>query len=210
MKISYLLVCLFTVSLCLNATPIAVNNAGFEANVLNNGSSIQSISGWSFSGVAGSFNPTSAHYPGDVIPEGNNVAFSNAPTISQILSTALTANTTYTLLVDIGRRLDNPAINYSVQLLAGGTLLAEENSLSFNAGQFKTSNVTHVTSANPTQLGQQLEIRLVKFAGGQVNFDNVRLDASTTTVPEPGSFFLLALGFFMAGSLRSSRTKFSS
>ena len=130
------------------------------------------------------------------IPDGVNVAYSNGGTISQVLSATLTPGT-YTLLVDIGSRLDEPLVAnggvYIVELLAGGTILAEDNNtLKPAPGTFLTSTVTYTASANDPLLGQSLEIRLVNPIGAaQNNYDDVRL--SLSSVPEPTSVLLLGI-----------------
>jgi hypothetical protein len=134
-------------------------------------------------GDGGTFNLTITQYPGQA-PEGQNVADSSfflagflPPTISQVLSDVLTANTLYTLQVEVGNRLDTPFPGYVVQLLAGGVLLAEDNnSLSPADGTFATSTVTFTALPGDPNLGQPLEIRLRSF-GRQTNFDDVRLTA---------------------------------
>lgn len=198
------------------AVPIAVNNASFEANVVADGGFLLAISGWTIGpGVsttpAGTGNPTVGQYAAQA-PDGLNVAFSKDATISQILSAVLTANTTYTLNVDVGHRLDNPVFpGYSVQFRAGGVTLASESALSPVAGSFLTSTVVFSTGASSPQIGQALQILLdvtpaAAPAGDfyQVNFDNVRLSAVpiSTSVPEPASIALLALGLAGLGFRR--------
>jgi hypothetical protein len=65
-------------------------------------------------------------------------------------------------------------------------------------GTFETITVKHTTGAAPLEEGQALEIRLFSFnlvdndfpsANSEVDFDNVRLDASP--VPLPASVLLL-------------------
>lgn len=188
-------------------TSVSISNPGFEDFVLpdrfftipQDGRSLtfgifdsNPIPGWtitvvpgrgSFEVEAGTFNPNSTRYPGEA-PEGQNIAYSNGPTISQVLGRVLTANATYTLQVDVGRRLDLPSPGYVVSLLAGGTVLAQDvNTLTPAPGTFVTSTVTFNVPPGHPDLGKNLEIRLepFSFAQGaveQVNFDNVRLNDS--------------------------------
>jgi hypothetical protein len=166
------------------ANSIPVGNAGFENPLLGDGGFTGSIPSWVVGdGVsdAGVFNPN-AEYPGR-IPEGQNVAFSKDPTISQVLGASLQANSLYTLQVDIGHRNNEPTLpGYAVELYAGGTLLASESSLAPGPGTFLTSVVSYFASPSDPLVGQALEIRLqvTPLLPYQVNFDNVRLDA---TVP---------------------------
>jgi len=129
--------------------------------------------------------------------------------IQQTLAATLEANTLYTLSVDIGNIatgiaqsgqtffLDgNPG--YRVDLLAGDTLLASDNSALTGAiaeGEFETSVVTFEAAGDHAQLGETLTIRLVNLnetalvpAGNdlEIDFDNVRLTATTTAFAEIG------------------------
>src|SRR5207248_8984401 len=67
---------------------------------------------------------------------------SDLGTISQILSTSLQPNTTYTLLVDIGKRLESGlTADYSLTLQAGSTALATRRTSNgaIPAGSFQTA-----------------------------------------------------------------------
>lgn len=132
----------------------------------------------------------------------------------QTLAATLQPHTTYTLQVEIGNIASGTAFNgaffdlggfpgYRVDLLAGGVVIAQDNnSLEglISEGEFATSTVVFSTGAFHPQLGQPLAIRLVNlnevdplFADSdlEVDFDNVRLDA--TLVPEPASLVAMVL-----------------
>ena len=86
------------------------------------------VPGWVLIGHGGTWQPTTSFFPGG-IPEGIKVAWLDfqsieSSSLSQVLSTTLTANTIYTLSVDVGHRTDIPVATFSVQLLAGGEWLA--------------------------------------------------------------------------------------
>lgn len=123
--------------------------------------------------------------------------------LQQTLAATLQAGTTYELSVEIGNIATGIAQSgqtffldgepgYRVDLLAGDTLLASDNSLLTGLiaeGEFATSVVTFNTPAGHPQLGEPLTIRLVNLnetdlvpAGNdlEVDFDNVRLTATTT------------------------------
>lgn len=184
------------------AVSIAITNPGFEAQALADGAWIDStITGWSITGTsseitAGPWDPTTSHY--SAIPEGENVAFSKGPTIAQVLSTSLAPDTVYTLRVDVGHRKDQSTFpSYAVDLRAGSTLLGSASSPVPVADQFLTSTVMYTSPAVGLPTGF-LEIRLQVPEGGggysQVNFDNVRLDATAVAaVPEPSTVGLLGL-----------------
>jgi len=144
----------------------------------------------------------------------------------QTLADSLQANTTYTLEVDIGNirsgtSLDGGVFNldgfpgYRVDFLAGGVVLdSDDNTLagSIAEGTFGTSTLSITTGNAPAQLGQALGIRLVNLntvdpaapgADLEVDFDNVRLDA--TAVPAPATAALLALGLLATGARAARR-----
>jgi hypothetical protein len=165
---------------------VDIDNPGFEDQELYDGGYlIGDLTGWTITdpGTAGPFNPTAIQYPGDVVPEGQNVAYSDGPTLSQTLSATLSSHTSYILQVEVGRRTDFPFPGYVVQLWAGDTLLAEDTSLTPPRGSFVTSTVQYHAAAGNPWLGQPLEIRLLS-TGSQVNFDNVRLEAVTAVTPD--------------------------
>jgi len=161
------------------------------------------LSGWRSVGVV---NPNSTQLYLDPVPQGSNIGvvflgptYSNIPTgLFQMLTTTLQARTTYTLTVAVGNMaLDpNPPHNqfnftgfpgYRVELTAGEFVVAaDHNTLLPDEGRFLTSTVFAVTSSSHTNIGLPLGIRLINLdsaPGIEVNFDDVRLDA--TPVPDP-------------------------
>ena len=164
----------------------------------------------------GVWNPSSAFYPEEA-PEGENIGAiflnqtpgSGVVGLSQTLSNTLEANTQYTLQVAVG----NPGSDffagfpgYAVQLLAGDTVIAEDNNdLDIVEGSFSTSTIVYNTSANEPNLEQPLQIRLVNTLennGLEVNFDDVELSTASIyeaiSVPESNSIMgllLLSIGF---------------
>ena len=185
---------LFATVLCVvtqptvHAATIAITNPGFESYVLADGASTTSGTGltsygWTVSAspsiYVGVWNPTSTHFPAG-IPEGVNVAYCHGCAISQTLTETLAANIIYSLQVDIGYAkygFSTPFGGYTVQLLAGGNLLTQDQSPPIPAvGGFLTSTVTFTANASNLHLGQALEIRLLSD-GQETIFDNVRLEA---------------------------------
>lgn len=212
-----------------NAASLSVFNAGFEEPIIGEGGFNSNVlPGWelydpfnltsaSIGGgepIFGVYNPTPDVYANEA-PEGNNVGYvyltypsgSGAVGISQTLTSVLTANTKYTLQVEIA---NIPPVNgftnldgfpgYGIQLLAGGNLLTQDlNNLSIPEGAFVTSSISYITSGDSPNLGKPLEIRLLNLLqsdGIEVNFDNVKLDA--TQVPEHTSILGIVLGFLGA------------
>ncbi len=190
-------------------TFISIENAGFEVPALEDGefTVLQAIPGWQpydpDSLIApdgtdvGAFNPLVAQYPND-IPGGANVgyAFSVDPLgagvvgLSQTLDELLHPGTSYSLQVEVGNPtgIDQFGTDYTgfpgyrVELLAGNTVLATDNStLNIAEGTFGTSTVSYTAAATDPFLGEQLGIRLinpVQGSGFEVDFDNVRLTAT--------------------------------
>ncbi len=134
--------------------------------------------------------------------------------LQQTLTTVLGLSTQYTLTVEVGNFSDAGGGSfdftgfpgYRVDLFAGGILLAsDDNTLSPGEGIFETSVVSFTTGDSHPNAGQPLAIRLVNLngPGSEVNFDNVRLDASA--IPEPSSVFLGAIGMICL-MLKRNRT----
>jgi hypothetical protein len=180
-----------------SAGSITVLNPGFEALVLPGPGAfaLGNIPDWSTLGQAATFWPDTAEFPGGA-PQGVNVAAVGnnvgGGMVSQILSATVQADTTYTLMVDVGQRLDFPLVSYTVALIANGVTLASDSSLRPAPGTFLTDTILYNSGSNPAQLGQNLEIQLSGPIGGQADFDDVRLNA--TAVPEPASLWLMVSG----------------
>ncbi|MCU1239647.1 MAG: hypothetical protein JWO71_373 [Candidatus Acidoferrum typicum] len=185
------------------ADTIAITNASFQTvsllTPLNQSCGVgctfnTSIPGWTITGAGGQF-PAGQFQPGSLfftpaLPSGNIVAYSNGGTISQQLSASLTPGWTYTLSVDVGRRLDAGVNNFTIDLFAGNQLL---NFLTLSngiitPGTFLNESFNYTAGAVP--FAGPLRIDLSAVGPQQINFDNVQL----TGVPEPGSLALLATG----------------
>ena len=171
--------------------------------------------------------PVATCFP-DGAPEGDNVlllfqsgaAGGNPYGVTQVLSEELAPNTRYTLTVEVGNIASCAGLvapylgffaldgfpGYQVQLLAGGTLLAEDDNSLFDEllpaeGEFRTSRFVYQTGPSVAP-GQLLEIRLISLNQGtavpgqgavEVDFDDVRLEA-TPVVPVPGAPSLGVVG----------------
>ncbi len=128
--------------------------------------------------------------------------------IFQVLSDTLEANTTYTLSVDIGDLVagsdggasGTPAVNLGYGSFTGENVvltLDQRNQPPQTDGDWVTWTGEFTTSSMPIGFGEQLRIELTN--GTNVGwFDNVRLSA--TTVPEPTSLGMLAVGLFCLAS----------
>jgi hypothetical protein len=205
----------------VQAVPISIGDAGFESPAYAEGA-FGVVDAWTTStpGITngvhfGAYNPGTADYPGGAAPEGQGVGWiyndwglaEGEMNMQQTLSAVLTAGTHYTLTVDVGNPLTYPGDNYyEVELLAGSTLLAlDESTLTIPKGTFRTSTVTYDATASDPALGQPLTISLVNYPtpdAVEIDFDNVRLDA--TAVPEPATLATLPL---LAGASLSRRLR---
>jgi hypothetical protein len=156
----------------------------------------------SSSTAAGSFQPGSnTLYFTSPLPDGNIVAFINSGAITQTLGVSLLPNSVYTLSVDVGRRFDVIAANYSLNLLDGSNVFCTSGSNtngSITAGTFADITLTCATGA--TVPGGFLGIELTGD-GRQIDFDNVQLDVTTGTVstPEPSVLALTFVGLLVSG-----------
>jgi hapalindole biogenesis HpiC1 cyclase-like protein/PEP-CTERM motif-containing protein len=159
-------------------------------------------------GLAGSWQPSST-YLNVPLPNGNIVAYSNGGTISQILGVTVQPDSTYTLSVYVGDRLDGYVANYSIALDDGSTTLCSTPTASNGAitpGTF--ADVTLTCSTGTTVTPGDLAIVLTS-GGPQIDFDNVALNVVQT--PEPASYLLLCIGLgSMFVFFRYRRTEVSS
>jgi hypothetical protein len=138
------------------------------------------------------------------LPDGSIVAYTNGGggNLSQTLGgISLLPNSVYTLSVDVGRRFDVIAANYSLNLLDGSNVFCTSGSNSngsITAGTFADITLTCATGA--TVPGGFLGIELTGD-GRQIDFDNVRLDVTTSTVstPEPSALALTFVGLLVSG-----------
>jgi len=148
------------------------------------------IPGWTLSGVGGSFlpDPTQFNLP---LPGAGIVAFSNGGTISQDLGIGVQTNSTYTLNVDIGHRLNYSSTTYAIALDDGSSTLCSTPLISdnlINPGTF--AGVTLTCTIGSSVAPGDLTIVLTS-GGNQIDFDNVSLSVAT---PEPSAIVLMIVG----------------
>ncbi len=220
----------------LASIPIPVQNPGFEDSVLTEGSYNYEYPGWGYfgnEGEQGTWNLDTEY--GGSAPEGENVGWVNPAFgsvgvpggFAQVLTTTLTADTTYTLTVEVGNTPGYTWGGYAVQLLAGGTpgdtgeitvgtLLAEDNNtLTIAEDTFETSTVTYTydPELHSGLLGEPLQIRLLNLGNvvsgdeyAETDFDNVTLSYVEVPRPkpvDPGTDGLLAY-YALAGDVNDS------
>jgi hypothetical protein len=205
-----------------SATSVTINNFSFETPVIGSDNSFVLASGasfnsWGYNKTTGSGfqdfgieNPGAGEYTnaaGAGTPlgaQGTNVAFLNQSIgggIANIFQDigAIQANTTYTLTVAIGQRLDRVNGSATIALfntasgsgLSGNpftdissTMLSSTIGVSSVAGSFQDFTVTFTTGS---VVSGDLTIGAQYVGDGkiQASVDNFRLDA--TAVPEPGT-----------------------
>lgn len=148
--------------------------------------------------------------------------------LSQTLDAVLEAGTTYTLTVEVGNIASGTGLppfdafgfydldgfpGYSIQLLANGVVLAEDfDTIEIPEGEFRTAACAVSIGPDHPLLGVPLEIRLINLnledspedPGIEVDFDDVRLDASPTgctasdLAPPFGTLDLADINVFVA------------
>jgi hypothetical protein len=201
----------------VKAALLTVANNSFETPIVPSlsGGSISAtgpVEGWTFAGgpqgffnpsLGETFSPGFGYGPSPVLPDGNQVAYSNGGTISQTLTATLQANTKYTLGAYVGRREIVAFAGYNIELLAGNTVLASNNSVTPAPGSFEYVTFDYTSGISDPLLGQALQIRLTSN-GVQTNFDNITLDAAS--IPEPSAILGL-LGFGLLGIASKLRQK---
>ncbi len=144
----------------------------------------------------GVLNPNSTVLYADPVPDGSNVGvtflqpqMNDEAGLQQTLAATLQVLTQYTLTVEVGNlAYDGGPFpftgfpGYRIDLLAGTSVLAsDDDTLLPGEGRFLTSTVEFSTGATHPNAGEALSIRLVNLdaaPGIEVNFDDVRLDAT--------------------------------
>ncbi len=187
---------------------LAITNAGFESSVLpGDGASTGNgvITGWTLvaGGSADVFNPTAADFAGEA-PEGFNVLRLGRGSVSQTsLSDVLEAGD-YTLSMMVGDSALQAFTTFTVELLAGATVLASTATPTPADGSFALLTLDYTAAKGDALLGEALGIRLVDGLNSRstlVYFDDVQL--GFTAVPEPGALALIGMGLLAAaGAVR--------
>ena len=214
---------LFALSASAGAGLITIDNPGFENPVLvEDDWTWLYVPGWTQVGGDGPgvWNTTSSDFDPVIAPEGQNVLYTeNTPTgtangVAQVLTEKFAANTDYTLTAEVGNSWAYYYSGYSVQLLAGGAVIAEDNNTLWpDYMLWDTSTVEYTYDPGDSVLvGQPLEIRLLNLGIDMdvaapsvvgVEFDDVRLTATPIPAPAALTLALLGLGALMLKRKRS-------
>jgi len=210
-----------------SATPIPVANNSFESPTglacptswtCQPGASSSDVGVYAPGAAQYNSNGTNGLPNGSRVPDGSQVLFINdfngqgAQVVFQNVAT-IADQTTYSLDVWVGHRLDFGWEVPELRLLANGSLLTTSGSLADpGVGKWADYSLSYTTIAGDSHSGQNLSVELYDNDPrvGQVNFDLVSLNASSrvVAVPEPSSLFLLVPGLFLlmmsAGRARKS------
>lgn len=225
----YLPICLVVVVLnslvaVAAATPISIANHSFETTLAATPLTPPRAASWSFSFPENQFSlPADASLlASGKAPDGNRVLASISVLggsfyVFNVADELLTANTRYTVLIDVGRPLPGYSIatsfgsvpltpagyRISLQTFPGGDELASDvNSLVTPSGGFVTAKLTFDIPHGDPRVGEGMFIGLGVVSGAEPGsayaalFDNVRIDAAP--IPEPST---LALGGLAATAL---------
>ena len=107
------------------------------------------------------------------------IGYTNATgSMVQTLGTAVEANTTYVLSLEVGARADYPFTGYVAYLMAGNVTLAAGHKATPVGGTLVTEVVLYESGATPAQLGQPLQILITSTGTGSVDIQNVALTAT--------------------------------
>lgn len=180
-----------------------ISNASFEEPFLNSGFNSNGIQGWTnSSGSTGSWVLPAAGFFTTAAPDGRQIGYSNASSVSSETGYAIEEGT-QTLTIMAGRRSDGFAGSFALELWAGGSAVTGN----IVGGNLLASALFDHTAVDPTSwhllevsytalsgdvaIGQSVGIRMVRTAGSQMDFDDVRYNGA---VPEPSTLLAAAVG----------------
>ncbi len=194
---------------------IPVANFSFESEAVGTSNyQYGGLTGWTINGSAGpqNFIDTGSYGSGATLPgtaQGVQAAFINGGDIYQDVGKLL-ANTTYTLTVAAGNQPGyGPGSTGAIGLVNGstdgGTALGTFTSIAQPALPTSTFADFTFTATTGGSVSGDLTIVLKLSSYQQVDFDNVRLSASSQSTPEPAS--LAVWGVVIAGGILVARRR---
>ena len=186
---------------------VSIDQGSYSSANITNPSFEDKTTGWD--GIGGTWTGTYGAEQYIVASDGYLLAYTwdldpnTDDGLSQTLTETFAADTTYTLSVDVAHDgYYNEQVDYRVQLLAGGSILAEDNNEQHillpppqgSIADWETSIVEYEYDevADANKLGEPLEIRLLAINDTQeMSFDNVRLTAVPPFPVQPGATYTL-------------------
>ncbi len=160
--------------------------------------------GWQTSNAAGTLNYSGTPKLTTGATDGQDVAFANGfqnqhGSLSQVLGVNYQFGLTYQLQVDVSSVIGEPVAGYTVSLYSGNIVLASAvDSISITPGLFSTVTISASIYGGSPSIGQPISIVLANSgnagSGTQVLFDNVKLTTAVSSVPEPSTWMLAAIG----------------
>jgi len=192
--------CVFAATDELFAAAVPITNPSFESADIADGTFGPTPTGWTLNGVqSGLLDRNSGGFATAIDPtpdatDSEQMIYSNQGDHYQVLTTTLTANTTYTMTADAGDRTDvnfgggelrlGTGLSFNTNLLTPS--LVWNNAVTNGGGAsdgWKTWRSTFSTGPTPSGLGDPLRVEVLGSAA-QTLFDNVRLE-SNNYVPVP-------------------------
>lgn len=156
---------------------VTLTNPGFENPPLANGGvSFTAPPGWTGSGASGVIDPSNAHTSGGIAPEGENVAWSNGGSLTQMTATPITPGLAYRLKVKVGARLDLSIPEWTISLRAGGEDLISVSAPPYPpSGGFIPLTLVYVSPPDDPFAGAVIGVRLA-VSNIQALWDDVTLE----------------------------------
>lgn len=168
--------------LIINRKWLTVLDHSFESVSVPPGERVNHAPGWMFANASGVRHLLASQLNPGVMVDGSNTAWANKGALWQQLSENIAGGHRYQLNVKVFSRIDTPLPPYSIQLRAGGQILAE-TMVPVATGASAWAKVifsTEVGSNNNWAIGQPLTIYLMG-TGKEVNFDNVTVSKQACT-----------------------------
>lgn len=189
---------------------LEITNPGFEQNVVDNGSWITVVEGWTgVNSCHGTWNPSPGYFNGtQEAPEGSNVAWINSGSLSQILTATYQASTNYELTFASAWRNDYTfQPQFTAELLAGSTMLAMLTNPVSTQGDWSTYHLAlPATSLSAEALGIPITI-IFTITGGSTQVDLDAVALTSNPVPIPATVLLLGTGIVSLAGIRLQRKR---
>ena len=203
-------------------------------NIVSGNTSVP-IVGTPLTDAVTTYNPTSANYAGaagnnsapgmtgsNVLDLTGGLVGLTGVVTQTVNSVPIALGNTYTLTVSVGDPANFANHGYNLALGAGLTgvqgltVLSSVSGTGIPGGTFEDISVTYTPSALDPLIGslvgtpltiQLSSSALLSVGASSVDFDNVRLDVSTSPVPEPSTVQAMIAGFALLGCIGMIRRR---